>query len=303
MLDQLTRAFYEIHLELCFRKKRGNEFQDFFSQMMELRFPSDFVRTRPWGNQGDRKNDGYHRSGRRLFQVYAPNELSAADAIKKIDEDFAEALRHWRQYFTRWTFVHNSMDGLGPQVLARLLELQQVHTSFTHDHFGYPEFRTETFSLSSADLAILLGNAPTLTNFTQLGFDKLRVVLLAVAQGQPTLDPEIRPVPKDKLKNNNLSSNAELLLRAGMSKSDLVSTFFKRWTDPTLGDSIAQAFSDKYIVLKTAGLSPDQIFQELHTFAGGGTRQGADHEAAVLAVLAHFFEECDIFERITGDLP
>jgi len=38
------------------------------------------------GNAGDRKNDGYLRSERTLFQVYAPNEISANDATAKINE-------------------------------------------------------------------------------------------------------------------------------------------------------------------------------------------------------------------------
>ena len=36
---------------------------------------------RPWGDRGDRKNDGFLKSERRL-QVYAPNEMSEAKAIE-----------------------------------------------------------------------------------------------------------------------------------------------------------------------------------------------------------------------------
>ena len=48
------------------------------------------------------------------------------------------------------------------------------------------------------------------------------------------------------------------------------------------------------------GLSPDQIFTELQTFAGGmdGTPK---HQAAVLAVMSYFFERCDIFEDHVGE--
>jgi len=62
-------------------EKRGNTFQDFFSEIMEKCHPSDFQRVRLWENDGDKKNDGYLRSGRVLFQVYAPNDMKASHAI------------------------------------------------------------------------------------------------------------------------------------------------------------------------------------------------------------------------------
>jgi hypothetical protein len=70
---------------------------------------------RPWGNQGDRKNDGFLKSERRLFQVYAPNEMEAAKAKTKITADFEGAKEHWGKHFDKWTFVHNATDGLPPQ--------------------------------------------------------------------------------------------------------------------------------------------------------------------------------------------
>lgn len=110
-MDSLRRAYYEMAFENAYLKKGGNGFQDFFSEIMEKCHPSDFQRVRPWGNIGDRKNDGYLRSGRTLFQVYAPNEMSANEAIAKIQEDFNGALPYWQQYFDKWVFVHNSKNG------------------------------------------------------------------------------------------------------------------------------------------------------------------------------------------------
>ncbi|HZG44561.1 MAG TPA: hypothetical protein VEY93_16535 [Longimicrobium sp.] len=115
---------YELKFELEFLKKKGNEFQDFFAAIMEVRYPDDFQRVRPWGKSGDRKNDGFRRSNGQLFQVYAPNELTATDAIAKIDEDFRGAQSFWKDHLKIWTFVHNASSGLGPDVLAKLLDLR-----------------------------------------------------------------------------------------------------------------------------------------------------------------------------------
>ena len=65
-----------------FLVKNGNEFEDWFSEIMELRYPGDFTRVSPWGADGDQKNDGYLRSKRMLFQVYAPETLQESSSVE-----------------------------------------------------------------------------------------------------------------------------------------------------------------------------------------------------------------------------
>lgn len=196
-MDQFRRSYYEIVFKNLYLEKDGNEFQDFFSEIMEKCHPGDFQRVRPWGNTGDRKNDGYLRSERTLFQVYAPNEMSASDAVAKINEDFHGALPYWETYFDTWVFVHNSKDGLGPAIVAKL-----------NDH-----------------------------------------------------------------------------------------------PNPTYEDEIASAFKNEYKTYKMLGVDPDTIFCKLQEFTGGSERGTPADEAAVLAVLAYLFEQCDIFERSPEEVP
>jgi hypothetical protein len=299
-MDELSRAYYEVVFELGFIKKKGNEFQDFFAEIMEKSHPADFQRVRPWGTSGDRKNDGYLRSERNLFQVYAPNELSSSSAIDKIDEDFKGALPFWGQHFRNWTFVHNSRQGLGPDVLKKLLDLKKANPKIKIKHWGFEELRNKVFSLQDQEIEALLGPAPSRKDITKLAFEDLRIVLVGIGQQYPLVDSEIRPVPAGKLSANALSVNVEILIRTGMAKSDLVKRFFDDWHDPTLGDRVAERFKEEYTALKKNNVLPDNIFSKLLVFAGGGERGTPTHEVAVLAVLAHLFEECDIFERPPG---
>lgn len=299
-MDNLTRAYYEVVFERDFLKKKGKAYQDWFSEIMEKCHPGDFQRVRPWGNVGDRKNDGYLKSERKLFQVYAPNELSAADALEKIDEDFAEALPHWEEHFDEWVFVHNSRDGLGPQVTKRLLELENSNSPLKVYPWGFEELRQKVFKLAEEDLVSLLGPAPTNRDLLNLRFEHLQIVLQTIAREKVPLEQDIRPVPADKVETNKLSDNVVTLLRAGSRRSVLVKQFFEKWHDPTFGDQVAEAFKRHYQKLKDAGLPPDLIFQELQAFAGGSRLNTPDHQAAVLAVLAYYFEQCDIFEPAGG---
>lgn len=80
----LQQAFYEQKFENAFLRAKGDEFQTFFEKLMGLAYKADFMACRPWGKRGDRKNDGFLKSERRLFQVYAPNEMTEAKAVTKI---------------------------------------------------------------------------------------------------------------------------------------------------------------------------------------------------------------------------
>jgi hypothetical protein len=299
-MDELSRAYYEVVFKLGYIEKKGNEFQDFFAEIMEKSHPGDFQRVRPWGTSGDRKNDGYLKSERNLFQVYAPNELSSSSAIDKIDEDFKGALPFWKEHFSNWTFVHNSRQGLGPDVLKKLLDLEKGNPQIKITHWGFEELRNKVFLLPDEGIAALLGPAPSRKDITKLAFEDLRIVLVGIGRQYRLIDSEIRPVPAGKLSANALSGDVEILMKTGMAKSDLVKRFFDDWHDPTLGDRVAERFKEEYTALKKNNVLPDDIFSQLFVFAGGGERGTPTHEVAVLAVLAHLFEECDIYERPPG---
>ncbi len=298
-MDEMARAYYQLRFHNNYLQLKGNAFQDFFSEIMERRYPGDFIRTRPWGNVGDRKNDGYLGSKRTLFQVYAPNELSADQAVRKIEEDFNGALPYWRQYFDTWVFVHNSQDGLGPDVVNKLLELSKLHTNLTVKHWGRIEIEQEVRSLGGEDLCALFGYVPTSDDMLHVGFEELKIVLNHITEEPQTSFPDLRPPSPEKLKFNDLSEGINVLLLAGMTKSDQVKKFFSQYSDPLYGDRVVEAFRKKYEELKTRTLSNDLIFMELRNFASGGfpEHRTPAHEVAVLVVLAYLFESCDIFER------
>jgi hypothetical protein len=294
-MDDLTRAFYELSFKVAYGEKKGEAFQDLFASIMEKRYPADFIRVRPWGNVGDRKNDGYLRSRRILFQCYAPNDMDAAKCIAKIDEDFNGALPYWQAHFGTWVFVRNSRDGLGPDQAKKLLDLGGLHASLIVTSWGFEELRQETMGLAEPELASLLGPAPSRQGMTSLGLADLAPVLDQIARLSPTPDPDLRPVPADKLERNLLSPAVESLLKAGMSRADLVRKYFK--LKPTLQDQIAESFRARYADLRVANGTPDDVFAALQRFAGGDVLPAPGILNAVLAVLAFFFEECDIFER------
>ncbi|WP_124682031.1 ABC-three component system protein [Candidatus Viridilinea mediisalina] len=292
----IQRYFYELKFLSEYLKKRSTEFQSFFEEIMEKAYPGDFQRVRPWGNIGDRKNDGYLKSRRCLYQVYAPNEMRIAKALEKIEEDFKGALLYWEAHFDIWVFVHNSYHGLAPDILNKLLILEEKYSPIKIEPCGFEELRREVFRMNIDTLSSLLGPAPSAKDMLSIGIEDLRPVIANIAGHKPDLVQKIQPVPPGKIEANGLSNSVEELLKFGMRKAPLVQRFFDRWHDPTFGASIAQSFQDEYNRLKEQRLTPDEIFCELQRFAGGDLVPDPATQSSVLAVIAYLFERCHIYE-------
>lgn len=298
-MDSNTSAWYGVNFENAFLKAKGDAFQTFFEQLMSRAYKADFMACRPWGNVGDRKNDGFLRSERRLFQVYAPLDLSEAKAMKKIAEDFAGALEHWGKHFDKWTFVHNACDGLPPHVQELLLETERKNPGIKIEPWSLEELRGVFRRLELADLQSWFNyTPPTASEQANIGFEDIRIVLEDIAARESPKDHAVMAVDPGKLKTNRLSSNVQILLTAGMSKAPLVKQFFDEWHQPTYGERMAKAFRARYEKLRGENppLHPNQIFDELRLWTGGANERSATRLASVLAVLAYFFERCDIFE-------
>lgn len=298
----LQQAYYEQKFENEYLRMKGNAFQDFFVKLMELAYRGDFMPCRPWGNRGDRKNDGFLKSERRLFQVYAPNEMVEVKAIAKIREDFEGAREHWHDHFDKWVFVHNATNGLPPHVQQVLLELSAQSPEIALETWGMEELRVIFRRLTLDDMKLWFGNAPTSETKAKLGFKDLQIVLERLTSTPPPLDQPIKDVPRGKIEANALSESAATLLKEGMAKTPLVEAFFNYWHDPTLGEQIATSFRIQYGKLREE-LTPNKIFHALQAWAGGEQRGTPEHELAVLTIIAYYFERCDIFEEPRGCLP
>jgi hypothetical protein len=293
----LSDAYYEYKFEIAFLRSKGDSFQTFFESLMTLAYKADFMACRPWGNQGDRKNDGYLKSERSLFQVYAPNEMEASKAKIKISEDFEGAKKHWGKHFEIWIFVHNATDGLPPHVQELLLDFEVHNRGIKLQAWGLEELRLIFRKLSTEDKASWFGFAPNEETKIRLGFNDLKVVLERIATLPDPPMTDVKDVPAGKIEANALSESVSHLLKEGMVKAHLVENFFSQWHDETLGDRLAEAFKVEYRRLRDNGLVPNQIFADLQSWAGGGYRGVPEHELAVLTVIAYYFERCDIFEE------
>ncbi len=69
--EENTRCFHHLQFKLACYEKKGNEFQNFFADIME-KYDGSFIRVIPHGKDGDMKCDGYSQNSATLYQCYAP---------------------------------------------------------------------------------------------------------------------------------------------------------------------------------------------------------------------------------------
>jgi hypothetical protein len=149
--------------------------------------------------------------------------------------------------------------------------------------------------LNLSALQTLFGYVPSVQIMQGLELSDIVPIIDALQRQEPdSSDPPLTPPSPEKLEKNPLSQEAETLLRFGRQKSALVDTFFRKSPRPDLGERIAEAFRLRYAELKAFNLPAEAIFRHLQDYAG--FKGEPKRQGAALAVLAYFFDSCDIFE-------
>ncbi|WBB68318.1 ABC-three component system protein [Micromonospora sp. WMMD812] len=129
---------------------------------------------------------------------------------------------------------------------------------------------------------------------------ELDVVCRHLVQGRPMPSSALRAVPaEEKLRRNDLGDPSRLRLTIGMAQSPLVADYLQRMAahvDHRFPGNLRRAFVSEYERLWDEGLRGDSLFVALSEFAGGEAGD-LPRQAAGLAVLAHLFGLCDVFEE------
>lgn len=305
-VDSLTASqsyYWRIALELKLRKSNSDAFQDFFSTVMSYLHGDDFVRIRPYGSLGDKGCDGYLQSSGQLFQCYGAlaGELKQVTTLtNKMTDDFAKALKHLAVIMKEWHMVHNIADGLPVEAVTTMNALKASNPSLIFGFVGIEGFTKRVFSLRPAQIEALLGPAASDADATTLDTAALRDLVQHLRSEADAIDfdeQDLRPVPLDKLKYNNLPNHWRQLITGGWKNAHLVGEYFDRHPDPLIGERLAKLFRDRYEYLKAQHLIPGDIMASLYELVTGIGSVPPQKQVAVQSLLAFFFENCDIFER------
>jgi hypothetical protein len=287
---------WEILFRLACQERRGDGYQEMFSQIMERR-DAGFQRIRPWGRHGDRKNDGWSPSRRLLFQCYAPSVFSADALAAKLVADYEGAIAHWSEYFDTWVFVHDDLRGMSPAVAAIVADLDSRSQNVTCRAWGMSELREEFACLTDADREAILGPVLTALDFLSVDAARLRPLIDQLGYLAPDPAAPVNPVPARKIEANDLLPAQVEFLKLGSSRAPLVEYYLSNaYVLPSHADGIAEAVSSRYASYRDEGRPSAETFDLLWSWICGAGILDSTVRANALAVLAYFFERCHIFE-------
>ena len=299
-MDSLSDAIYVLHFKNEYLDKKGTAFQDWFAELAKHAYGSDFEAIRNYGNQGDWKCDGRLVKSGTIFQCYAPGEVPEREVISKINEDFAGAQLKWPNFMNVWVFVHNDKRGVPPKIANHLDTLRSDNPTITVEIWEESNL-LDLFEMMSLNAKrLMFGEVPTRETLNDLTLPGLAPVIDALKEKEPNPNDPLPPPPSpQKLAKNALSKEATLLLSLGRRKVKLVETFLNKDGLADKGEKIAESFRQYYDELKALELDVDTIFTHLHKHVGVYAEPAK--QAAAMAILAYFFDSCDIFEDPTEE--
>ena len=155
---------------MCFRlqvyQRYGTAFQDWFTQIMVASDP-DFSPVKPYGNMGDRKNDGFNKVTGTYYQVFAPidpqKSTSVKEAIEKLHKDFKGLYDFWNNIIPIKCFyfvVNDEFLGYGPFLDPELVKIEKTYPGIECKPFYAQHLEKIFLNLSDEEIFFQIGRIP-----------------------------------------------------------------------------------------------------------------------------------------------
>ncbi|MBU1669320.1 NACHT domain-containing protein [bacterium] len=149
-----ARVFFENRI----LKSDKQAFEDLFTEIMNYK-ELDFRSIKPWGNIGDRKNDGYIESRGIFYQVYAPEDIrkSYPDVIKKIKTDFNGLIEQWSNVREFYFVVNDKYKGVNPDSEQLLKQIKEDNNLVEAKFITAKDLENILFTLNNDQIIKITG--------------------------------------------------------------------------------------------------------------------------------------------------
>lgn len=146
-------------------KSDGQSFEDIFIHIMNYA-EEQFQAIKPWGNIGDRKNDGYIRDKGIFYQVYAPEDIkkSYVDAVKKIKTDFEGLKAQWNSINEFYFVINDKYKGVNADCEKTIKEIRNNHNLVETGFLTAKSMENILFTLEDDQIFNITGFIPDPSN-------------------------------------------------------------------------------------------------------------------------------------------
>lgn len=163
-MDDISLSIARNMFHLQVHESDGVRFEDLFSKIMYYKSPG-FQQVKPYGNVGDRKNDGFIKDEGIYYQVYAPEDTSknVLAAVNKVKDDFQGLVKYWNDIcpIKKYYFVLNDKyKGSLPQLHMELINLQRNFNLIDAGVFVAKDLERDLFNLPDDMIRSVVGHLP-----------------------------------------------------------------------------------------------------------------------------------------------
>jgi hypothetical protein len=278
-------------------KADGQAFEDIFTDIMNYA-EADFRSIKPWGNIGDKKNDGYIKSKGAYYQVYAPEDIrkSYTDAVSKLKTDFNGLKAQWTSINEFYFVVNDKYKGVNANCEETIQEIKETHNLSKAGFLTAKDLENILFTLADDQILLITGSIPDPANIKQLDYSVLNEVIgyimrLPLNQGdKPKI---VLPAWDEKIKFNGLSEPVSQLLNHGYFQLNTLDEYLRNNSD-FLADSLRDKMNEVYLQEKVNN-SGDSLFWVIVDRAS--PKAECMYQTSVIVIMSKYFETCDIFEE------
>lgn len=274
----------------------GQKFEDLFSAVMNYKEP-DFTQIKPWGNIGDRKNDGYIKSRGVYFQVHAPEDITKSypEVVKKIQTDFSGLQSQWSGIKEFYYVVNDKYKGVHADSEKLLDIIKQSHGLKECKFIVAKDLENMLYTLDDDQILTIAGHIPDPANLTSLNYDILNEILkhLKCKPLNNGTEKIVAPNWDKKIKFNNLTSYEDIILTNGYFQLGTLSEYLKNNSDFT-AQELQNKVNAMYQELSKSYNGSDLFWELVNEIS---PRSSAEYQASSIVIMSMYFETCDIFEE------
>lgn len=294
------KVIAHIMFKLKIYQKEGFEFQNFFTEIMN-KYDNEFRTIKTQGNLGDRKNDGYISSKGIYYQVYAPEQIDAKEAIDKIEKDLEGLTNYWDNLckVKEYNFVMNDKyKGAYPTINAKILEVGKKY-NINAKLLLASQLENIFFQLKDEEIIEILGNIINVP-IENLSFSSLNDVIEGIMK-LPFKSNEslISPAEMDeKIKFNNLNEEVSNILNQHSIYTGQLEEYFSNKGDferEKVQQVLTGIYEESKEQIKDDAIDSNSIRFFYIVDKIKPENSNISIMNAIYILMSYYFEACDIF--------
>lgn len=295
-VNSQEKALARNQFKLKVHEANGQAFEDIFTAIMNC-VESDFQSIKPWGNIGDRKNDGYIKSKGIFFQVFSPEEItkSYVNVVKKLNSDFKGLLNQWSPVNEFYFVVNDKYQGVNADCEQAI---QAIKQKFGLRNAGFktaPDLENLLFSLDEDQIFTIVGFLPDPASI-QLDYSVLSEIishLMSLSLPKTQDSSIIYPDWDKKVTFNDLATLEAKYLNDGFLQIGSLDEYLKNQSN-FFADEVKDKIREIYTECSKS-YSGSELFWEMVNMIS--TKSEAIFQSAGIVLISKYFETCDVFEE------